>query len=163
MKNKQPLNLDVEQTVHHIIENFGNDIKIGMPLGLGKPVPLINALYQRVKKDTALRLTIYTALSLEKPVWHSDLERRFLEPVVNRAWEGVPDLDYLMDLRKGDLPTNVTIRELFCKAGAYRNDPIMQQNFMSTNYTHTVRVCDAYQNDIFAQIIAKKDKDGDTI
>jgi len=107
----------VEQTVDHIIENFGNDIKIGMPLGLGKPVPLINALYQRVKKDPALNLTIYTALSLEKPVWHNDLERRFLEPVVNRAWEGVPDLDYLMDLRKGDLPHNVTIRELFCKAG----------------------------------------------
>ncbi|WP_054029900.1 acetyl-CoA hydrolase/transferase C-terminal domain-containing protein [Desulfatitalea tepidiphila] len=163
MENKQPLYLDVEQTVDHIIDNFGNDIKIGMPLGLGKPVPLINALYQRVKKDPALRLTIYTALSLEKPVWHSDLERRFLEPVVNRAWEGVPDLDYLMDLRKGDLPTNVTIRELFCKAGAYRHNPIMQQNFMSTNYTHTVRDCDAYQNDIFAQIIAKKDKDGDTI
>jgi hypothetical protein len=61
MKNKQRLYLNIEQTVDHIIENLGNDIKIGMPLGLGKPVPLINALYQRVKKDPTRNLTIKRA------------------------------------------------------------------------------------------------------
>jgi len=40
-----------------------------MPLGLGKPVPLINALYRRAKRNSALQLTVFTALSLEKPSW----------------------------------------------------------------------------------------------
>ena len=156
MEGKEPHYLDLGQTVDYIIDYLGTDLKIGMPLGLGKPVPLINALYQRVKKDPELRLTIFTALSLEKPVWRNDLERRFLQPFIERTWPGVPDLDYILDLRKGELPDNVTIRELFCRAGAYRNNPQMQQNAMSTNYTHTVRDCDANHNEIFAQMIAKK-------
>ena len=158
MENKRPLYLNVEQTVDYIIDHFGNEIKIGMPLGLGKPVPLINALYQRVKNDSKLTLTIFTALSFEKPIPSSDLERRFLGPFLDRHFEGVPNLDYMTDLRQEGLPENVTVREIYCKAGAYRNDPKMQQNCMSTNYTHTVRDCDyAYDNDIFTQIIAKKE------
>ena len=158
MENKRPLYLNVEQTVDYIIDHFGNEIKIGMPLGLGKPVPLINALYQRVKNDSKLTLTIFTALSFEKPIPSSDLERRFLGPFLDRHFEGVPNLDYMTDLRQEGLPENVTVREIYCKAGAYRNNPKMQQNCMSTNYTHTVRDCDyAYDNDIFTQIIAKKE------
>jgi acyl-CoA hydrolase len=160
MEQKRPLYLSTEQTVDHIIDHFGNRIKIGMPLGLGKPVPLINALYQRAKKDPTLTLDIFTALSFERPLPASDLERRFMGPFLDRHFEGVPELDYMIDLRTGGLPENVTIREIYCRAGAYRKDPKMQQNCMSTNYTHTVRDCDyAYDNDIFTQIIAKKETD----
>lgn len=35
MQTKQTLFLNVEQCVDRIIEVFGNDIKFGMPLGLG--------------------------------------------------------------------------------------------------------------------------------
>ncbi len=164
MENKRPLYLNVKQTVDHIVDHFGNEIKIGMPLGLGKPVPLINALYQRVKNDSKLTLTIFTALSFEIPIPASDLERRFLGPFLDRHFEGVPSLDYMTDLRQDGLPENVTVREIYCKAGAYRNNPKMQQNCMSTNYTHTVRDCDhAYDNDIFTQIIAKKETGNGTV
>ena len=97
------------------IDYFGSEIRLGMPLGLGKPVPLINAIYQRAKNNPQLNLTIFTALSLEKPTWASDLERRFWQPVVERLWSGIPDLDYMLDLRSGGLPDNVTIHELFCR------------------------------------------------
>lgn len=155
METKKPIYLSVDQAVDQIIKEFGTDIRIGMPLGLGKPAALINALYQRAKKNPQIQLTIFTALSLEKPVWSNDLERRFLEPFIARTWKDVPSLDYLLDLRKGALPANITIHELFCKAGAYRRDPKMQQNYMSTNYTHTVRDCTTHDNGVFAQMLAK--------
>lgn len=157
MATKQPLYLDVDQCVDHILREFGDDIRIGMPLGLGKPVPLINALYRRVKENPAIRLTIFTALSLEKPVWTNELERRFLEPFVERVWGGVPDLEFVTDLRKGEVPPNVRIHELFFKAGAYRGNAAMQQDHICSNYTHSVRDCEVNNNAIFAHMIAKTD------
>ena len=155
MEKQGPLHLDVAQCVDHILSLFGNDVRIGMPLGLGKPVPLINALYRRAKENPEISLTLFTALSLEKPSWSNDLERRFLEPFVSRVWGGVPDLEYMRDMRAGELPANVHIHELFFKAGAYRAEPSMQQKHMNTNYTHTVRDCEINGNAIFAQIVAK--------
>ena len=130
MEQKRPLYLNVEKTVDYIIDYFGNEIKIGMPLGLGKPVPLINALYQRAKNDPKINLTIFTALSFEKPIPASDLERRFMGPFLDRHFEGVPDLNYMIDLRTEKLPENVTVREIYCKAGAYRKNPKMQQKLL---------------------------------
>jgi acyl-CoA hydrolase len=163
MQTRQTLFLNVEQCVDRIIEVFGNDIKLGMPLGLGKPVPLVNALYRRAKADPRIQLTLFTALSLEKPVAGSDLEHLFLEPIVQREWEGVPDLDYMLDLRRGKIPPNVTIHELFCKAGAYRNFPQMQQNYMNTNYTHTHRDCVSMGVSCYGHMIAKKETAGGTV
>ena len=95
MSKREPLHLSVAQCVDHIVETFGRDIRIAMPLGLGKPIPLINALYQRARKDSSIELTIFTALSLEKPVWTNPLERRLLRAlrragVGRRARPGVP-------------------------------------------------------------------------
>ena len=41
---------NVDTAVETIIDRLGPDIRIGMPLGLGKPIQLINALYQRAKR-----------------------------------------------------------------------------------------------------------------
>ena len=162
-EQREPLHLTVDACVDHIIDTFGSDLRIGMPLGLGKPVPLINALYRRVKADPRLALTIFTALSLEKPSWSSELERRFLQPFVERVWGGVPDLDYVLDLRRGTLPANVRLHEIFFKAGAYRHDAAIQQDFICSNYTHVVRDCSINGNAIFAHIVARRDgSDGRT-
>jgi acyl-CoA hydrolase len=157
MSKREPLHLSVAQCVDHIVETFGRDIRIAMPLGLGKPIPLINALYQRARKDSTLELTIFTALSLEKPVWNNPLERRLLEPFVERVWGGVPDLEFLRDLRLGEVPPNVHIHELFFKAGAYNHHEGMQQNHICSNYTHVVRDCTINNNQIFAHMIARVD------
>jgi acyl-CoA hydrolase len=158
---RQPLQLNVAQCVQHLVDTFGRDLHIAMPLGLGKPVPLMNALYQRVKADPALHLTLITALSLEKPVWHNELERRFLQPFVERVWAGVPDLDFMLDLRKGELAKNVKLHEIFFKAGAYHTEEEVQQNYINSNYTHVVRDANDNGNNVFAHIVAKKvDADG---
>lgn len=156
MKKKQPEYLDIKETVDYIIDYFGWNIKIGMPLGLGKPVHLINALYQRVKANPKLNLTIFTALSFEVPVPENDLEKRLMQPFFTRQWEGVPELTYMTDLREGCLPDNVVIHELYTRAGAYIKDSGMQQDHISSNYTHTVRDVESHDNQIFSQEIAKR-------
>ena len=57
----------VEECVDRIIEAVGPDLKVGAPLGLGKPVQLLNALYHRACQNPELSLHIYTALCLEAP------------------------------------------------------------------------------------------------
>ena len=78
--------VDVEHCVDAILAKVGKRIVFGMPLGLGKPNHLANALYLRAKQDPSLHLRIMTALSLEVPKGNSDLEKKFLQPFVKRVW-----------------------------------------------------------------------------
>ncbi len=145
---------DVERCVDDILVQVGKRIVLGLPLGLGKPNPLVNALYSRAKADSSINLTISTALSLERPGWSSDLERRFMQPFVERMFGGYVDLDYMADLRSSSLPDNIHIREFYAKAGAYLNVAHAQQNYMCCNYTHAYRdLMDAGVN-VIAQLVS---------
>lgn len=157
MEENGPMYLDVEQAIDYMIDYFGKDLKIGMPLGLGKPVHLINGLYNRVKNNPELTLTMYTALSFEIPIPASDLEKRLMLPFFERQWEGVPELDYMKDLRQGKLAENVILHEMYNRAGAYVKEAFMQQDHISSNYTHTVRDVESNGNQMFSQEIAKKE------
>lgn len=152
---------DVERCIDEIIARVGPRIVLGIPLGIGKPNPLVNALYQRVKMNPGLWLKILTAITLETPKGSSDLEQRFLEPFVERVFGNYPDLEYAVDLRKGQVPPNVEIAEFFLKPGGYLNVPMQQQNYISSNYTHVVR--DALDNgvNVWAQQVAKREVDGE--
>src|SRR5579862_871508 len=130
---------DLEAAVDAILSLAGNRVVCGTPLGLGKPVPLLNALYARVRGDVRLRLSIITALSLEVPKAAGELERRFLEPYARRAFSGVPALDYLRDLRSGGLPSNIELCEFYFRPGAMLGVPAAQQSYISSNYTHVAR------------------------
>ena len=154
---------NVDACVDAILAKVGKHIVLGMPLGLGKPVVLANALYQRARLDSSVALKIVTAISLEKPTGKSKLEKDFLEPFVAREFEGVPDLDYVLDLRSGKLPSNVEVQEFFFKAGSYLNNPMQQQNYVSSNYTHAARDLILNGVNVVAQMIAKKEIDGRTL
>lgn len=75
------------------------DIVLGIPLAIGKPNALVNALHHRIKVNPSRKLTIVTALSLEQPVGKGDLKRHFPEPPVERVFGAYPDLDCVQDLR----------------------------------------------------------------
>ena len=154
---------DVTACVDEIIRRVGKTIVFGMPLALGKSHPIINEVYRRAKEDPSISLTLISALSLEKPGWSSELERRMMEPLVRRIWDGVPDLDYAMDLRRDALPPNVTVREFFCKAGGIVNVPHAQQEYVSCNYTHVVRDLISNGINVYCHQIAKKEVDGDVL
>lgn len=130
---------DTGRAVDAILAAHGADIVCGTPLGLGKPAALLNALYGRIKADPARRLSILTALSLAIPRARGGLERRFLEPFVRRAFDGVPELDYLKDLCGAGLPPNIALYEFYFRPGAMLGYPAAQQNYVSCNYTHAAR------------------------
>jgi len=149
----------LDRCVDAIIKRVGKDICLGLPLGLGKAVHVVNALYDRACEDTSIRLHIVTALSLEKPAGGQSLEKRFLEPFVERVYEGVPDLHYVRDQGRKALPENVRISEFFFKAGSRLGDPEQQQEYICTNYTHAVRDLMDTGINVVAQMVAP-DPDG---
>jgi len=154
---------DVQKCVDELINHVGKEISFCMTLALGKPVLLINELYRRAKADPELKLQIYTALALEKPTGHSELEKRFLKPLAARIFDGVPDFQYMLDYRAGTLPPNVEIFENYSKAGTYLDNPTAQQNHIACHYTHTARdVLDAGIN-VLGQLISSHDIDGKTM
>ncbi|UTV28843.1 acetyl-CoA hydrolase/transferase C-terminal domain-containing protein [Photobacterium atrarenae] len=160
-KPAAPAFADVEQLVDRILATVGYEITLGVPLAIGKPVAFVNALYQRAKADARITLRIETGISLEKPVGKSALEKRFLDPFVAREFAGVPDLDYITDLRRNQVPANITVSEFFFKAGSFLNSP-QQQNYTSTNYTHAVRDLLDKGVNVVAQLVAKRTVDGVT-
>ena len=54
----------IDQAVEQVLSRLPTHIHMGLPLGLGKPNALVNALYARVRDLPERQLTIYTALSL---------------------------------------------------------------------------------------------------
>lgn len=128
-----------EAAVDALLARVGKRVACGTPLGLGKPVPLVNALYARAKGDPQLQLTIFTALSLEVPAATGDLERRFLGPFARRMFDGVPQLDHMRELRAGRQPPNVELNEFYFRPGAMLGVPAAQQGYISSNYTHAAR------------------------
>lgn len=142
--------------VDQVLDRIPGDIVLGIPLGIGKPNPFVNALYERIKANPSRRLRIVTALSLEKPVGHSDLERHFLEPLVERVFADYPDLQYVKDLRAGTLPPNIEVREFFMKTGDYLGNEAAQQAYISTNYTFVARDMALQGMNVIAQAVAAR-------
>ncbi len=146
-----------EKLTDAIISAVGKKIVLALPLGLGKANHIANALYKRAVADRSILLTIFTALTLEKPRYASDLERRFLSPVIERLFGGYPALAYAKSLRDGSLPPNVTVNEFFFLAGRWLNNPVAQQNYISANYTHAFRYVLERGVNVIAQLVAKRD------
>ncbi len=148
---------NVENCVDRAIAAVGNHLIIGAPLGLGKPVQLLNAFYHRVEADPSLSLHIYTALCLERPSPGTDIEASLAEPIIERLFGDYEELAFMKPLREGRLPPNITISEVYFKAGSMKNVPVAQQNYISSNYTHIARDMLAADINILAQMVAARD------
>jgi len=141
-----------------IVAAVGHNIVLGLPLGLGKANDIANALYRRAMADTSINLRIFTALTLEKPSYKSDLERRFLEPVIERLFGAYPALDYVSALRNGTLPPNVQIDEFFFLAGRWLTNAAAQRSYISANYTHACEYLLARGVNVIAQLVSSEQR-----
>jgi len=139
-----------------ILGTVGHDIVLGLPLGLGKANDIANAIYARAAADPSIRLRIFSALTLEKPSYHNEVERRFLEPVIERLFGGYPELAYAKALRHGGLPSNIEVNEFFFLAGRWLGNPRAQQDYISANYSHVARLVDHRGINVIAQLVAKR-------
>jgi acyl-CoA hydrolase len=129
----------VEECVEATVQRVGKQIVLGLPVAIGKPNDLVNAFVQRAVRDSQIKLTIVTALSLHAPRWRNDLERRFVEPLAGRIFEGYVELEYVRLMERGELPANIEIIEFYLEPGARLSNEHSQQNYLSANYTHVAR------------------------
>src|SRR3569832_2310356 len=102
-----------------IIREVGPNIVLGLPLGLGKDNHIANALFARAVADRSIKLTIFTALTLETPKASNEVDRRFMEPVVERLFGDWPELACSRALRSCNLPDNIEVNEFFFLAGRW--------------------------------------------
>ena len=151
---------DVEDCIDGILQTVGNRIVLARPLGLGKACRVTNALYRRVAADPKLHLTIVTALTLERPRSHNDLEKRFMGPLMDRIFGDYPELAYLEPVRTNTLPANIVFMEFFLNPGKCLNNDNEQQNYISSNYTHVVRDLLALGVNVCAQLVSREETDG---
>ncbi|HTQ14078.1 MAG TPA: acetyl-CoA hydrolase/transferase C-terminal domain-containing protein [Rhizomicrobium sp.] len=139
-----------------IVAAAGRKIVLALPLGLGKANHIANAIYARAVADPAIDLSIFTALTLEKPRYANELQRRFLSPVIERLFGGYPELDYARALNEGRLPPNVEVNEFFFLAGRRLNDAVSQRHYISANYTHAFGYVLERGVNVVAQLVARR-------
>ncbi|TWC05912.1 acyl-CoA hydrolase [Bradyrhizobium macuxiense] len=151
---------DPEAIAEHIIRDVGTELVVGLPLGLGKANHIVNALYARAVADRSINLTLFSALTLEKPKPKSLLEQRFIGPVIDRLFGGYPDLAYADALHRGALPPNIKVIEFFFLAGQWLYQPFAQQHYISANYTHAASYLLSRGLNVVPQLVAKRVIDG---
>ena len=144
---------DADAAARAIFERTGGEVRLALPLGLGKPVTLVNALVRHARDTPGTKLTIFTALTLERPEPGSDVERRFLEPAMDRLFGAYPQLLYAEMLRGEGLPENISVTEFFLLAGRWLGVAPMQQSYVSANYTHARDVLIDSRPNVLVQLL----------
>jgi acyl-CoA hydrolase len=157
MKQRATLRFSsIDAAANHILEKYPSELRLATPLGLGKPIELINRLYDAAEQMPARYLEIYTALSLLPPRASSDIEQRFLGPFLDRQFgRDTPKLKYAEAMRYSKLPPNINVSEFYFQAGQYLNHPGSQQSYLSVNYTHAARAIAERGIDIVLQLISR--------
>lgn len=146
---------DTADCLARILAHAGAHLRVATPLGLGKPNVLLNAIYRRVESDVALKLDIYTALSLARPTPKNDLERRFLGPFLERQFgKDYPDLAWVAAQHANALPANIRVHEFYLQSGAMLGVAQSQRDYASLNYTHAARDLAGVGINVVAQLIA---------
>jgi acyl-CoA hydrolase len=137
-----------------IIDRVGPHILLGVSIGIGKPNRLLNALYRLAEVDSSITLEIFTGLSLARPPFRTELERRFVGPLLDRLFPTYPELLYVQAQRHRQLPDNIAVREFFLQAGAWLSNEGVQQNYTSLNYSNVAGHLKRVGTNAFAQLVA---------
>ena len=145
---------DAALAARTIADRVGSDIRVAMPIGIGKPVLLLNALYRLAEADPSLKLTIFTGLTLTRPRFRTTLEARFAGPLLDRLFPSYPEALYVAALRDNRLPANIRVHEFFLQAGVWLGSPAVQQSYTSLNYSHVARHLQRMETNVLAQVVA---------
>ena len=141
-----------------IVAFVGKDVVLGLPIGIGKAVQVVDALYERAKTDPSISLTIFTGLTLEVPSGNSDLEKRFLAPLVRRLYSQWPTPAYANDVRQQTLPANVIVREFYLRPGAYLRNSLVQRSYTSINYSQVATELLELGVNVIANLVATRER-----
>lgn len=150
---------DAEALARQIIERTGGNIRLALPLGLGKANTIVNSLTRAACADASISLKILTALTLQRPAASSELERRFIEPAADRLFGRYPSLLYAELLDEGTLPSNIEVSEFFFQAGRWLGNGYAQRHHVSANYTHALGYALDFRPNVVAQLVAREAED----
>jgi len=145
---------DAEQCAEAIVEHVGRDVRLALPIGIGKPILLLNALYRLAESDRSIKLTIFTGLTLARPQFRTLLEKRFAGPLLDRLLGSNPEPLYVAAMRTDNLPPNIAVKEFFLQAGAWLTNGHVQRNYISLNYKHVAKQLEREGANVFAQLVA---------
>ncbi len=144
-----------------MIDHVGKTIVLGVPLGIGKPIGILNAIYRLASEDKSIQLTILTGLTLARPRIHSDLEKKFIEPILERILGDYEDLLYEKAREEQRLPSNIKVIEFFLAPGKYLKNKKVQQDYISTNYANAMRDIINHSINVIAQQVVRSSIDAE--
>ncbi len=148
---------DLDAAAELILQRIPGPLRIGAPLGIGKPHRLLNALYDRVAADPQRPMQLYTALSLNPPAPGGGLEGRFLRPFVQRHFgDDFPQLKYVQALQRDALPAHIQVEEFYMQSGALLRSTQAQRNYTSLNYTHAADAVAQRAPNLIVQKVARE-------
>jgi acyl-CoA hydrolase len=151
---------DPAALVDVILDELGTDLTVGTPLGIGKGNRVLNELVERARDDPTVELSIWTALTLSKPGWDSELERRLVEPIENRLFGTYPNMTYAELLDDQELPENIEVHQFYYAPGQHVRNATAQQNHHSVNYTHALDAFLEAEPDLLVQLVGVGEVDG---
>ncbi len=150
----------LDDAVASLLASIEGPLRVGAPLGIGKPHRFLNALYARIEADPSRSLTLYTALSLDPPSGSSALEKRFLAPFVARLYgDDFPRLTYVQAQKRDALPAHVHVEEFYLQSGALLGSTQAQRRYSSLNYTHVARALADRGMNVLVQKVASNPDD----
>ncbi|WP_306111112.1 MULTISPECIES: acetyl-CoA hydrolase/transferase C-terminal domain-containing protein [Roseovarius] len=156
MADRPKVHTDADAMARATYDATGGEIRLALPLGLGKPVTFVNALVRAAVDDPSLTLKIFTALTLQRPEPSSDIEARFLNPAMDRFFGSAPSLAYADLIKQGALPDNIEVSEFFFQAGTWLGNDYAQRKYISANYTHARDVLIAQNPNVLAQLMPRE-------
>lgn len=159
VQNSPAVFASIDDAVESLLASIEGPLRVGAPLGIGKPHRLLNALYERVASDPSRRMQLYTALSLDPPGGGSDLEKRFLGPFVSRLYgDDFPRLAYVQAQKRDALPAHIEVEEFYVQSGALLNSRQAQRRYASLNYTHVAKALADRGMNVLVQKVASNDE-----
>ncbi|MCU0760042.1 MAG: acetyl-CoA hydrolase [Steroidobacteraceae bacterium] len=153
---------DVGECVEATLRRVGRRVVLAVPIGIGKPVPVVDEFWRRALRDPGLDLTIVTALTLRRPAARSELERRYAGPLLERVFGDYREPEYAAAMRAGAVPPNVRVIEFYLEPGAALDVEHSQQHYLSANYTQVARDLAARGVNVVAQLVARRTVGGET-
>lgn len=136
-----------------LISKLNKNVIIAVPLGIGKPIGILNALYRAACEDSTIQLTILTGLTLSKPTIKNILERRLIEPIMQRVLGDYENPLYEEARLAQKLPHNITVLEFFLTPGNYLHNDYVQQNYISSSYAYIGADLKSYHVNAIAQLV----------
>ncbi|MEQ7536125.1 acetyl-CoA hydrolase/transferase C-terminal domain-containing protein [Xanthomonas campestris] len=148
---------DLSATVAWILQRIDGPLRVGAPLGIGKPHRLLNALYAHVVDQPSRPLALYTALSLNPPKPGSGLAARFAGPFISRHFgDDFPRLAYVDAMLRDALPAHVQVEEFYMQSGGLLHSTQAQADYTSLNYTHAAATVAQRAPNLIVQKVARE-------